>query len=86
MTTATRNKVPTQTDRVLAVLESRARTGHGVNETEFGGGLGAVVDGGKPIRRVAARIHELRESGYAIDTVKQSNGTATYILTSGPIA
>lgn len=66
---------PSQRDRILAVLRHRP---NGVNETAFA--APAVIDGGLPIQRVAARIFELRSEGYDIRSHRESNGTATYRL------
>ena len=64
----------TQKERVLA----RLRAGHDVSPTDFQ--LPNVVDGGKPILRVAARILELRQDGYQIDVVATRNECAVYRL------
>lgn len=77
-----RGKAPTQTDRVLAALEQACLEGCGINETAFA--LPSVIDGGKPIRRVAARVHDLRKLGYRIRTVREANLTATYYLVGAP--
>lgn len=63
-----------QNDRIAKRLLA-----HGaINTTDF---LAPnVCDGGKPIIRLAARILELREDGWAIDRLVESNGTATYLL------
>lgn len=66
---------PTQKQRVLAVL--RLRPG-GVNETAFA--APAVIDGGRPVQRVAARIWELRQEGHEIVSRREADGTATYAL------
>jgi hypothetical protein len=70
-----------QTDRVLALL--RARGDRGVNLTDFS--LPGVVDGGKPITRLAARIIELRDRGFFISRTMDANGTARYTLDSEPV-
>lgn len=60
--------------RILARLQA----GHDVSPIDFQ--LPAVVDGGKPILRVAARILELRNDGYQIDVVATRNECAVYRL------
>lgn len=63
----------TQRDRLLRAL------GRGpVAATAFS--LPDVIDGGLPIFRVAARVGELRDAGYAITTSRASNGVAVYQL------
>lgn len=69
----------TQRARVLAALRA---TPAGVNETAFA--APAVLDGGKPILRVAARVFELRSAGHEIRTELERNGTATYRLRIPP--
>jgi Helix-turn-helix domain len=62
----------TQRDRVLRALE------HGpVSTTDF---VHAPTDGGKPILRLAARIHDLQCAGYRIRSERRLNGTCTYFL------
>jgi hypothetical protein len=68
------HKRPTQVDRVERALRELGQ----FNETAFA--APNVLDGGLPIQRVAARIFELRQRGLLIDTRRESNGTATYIL------
>lgn len=63
--------------RVLA----RLRLGP-VKPTDFL--LPGVVDGARPIMRVAARIKDLRDEGYGIQTGKGPGGVALYTLTSSP--
>lgn len=67
------HKRPTQVQRIERVLAERGY----FNETEFA--APNVLDGGKPIQRVAARIFELRKAGEDIATRRESNGTATYV-------
>jgi hypothetical protein len=69
----------TQKQRVLDQLRAHPE---GVNETAFAAPW--VIDGGKPIQRVAARVFELRQEGFQIRTRRLANGTATYILESEP--
>ena len=65
----------TQKQRVLRALERQQ--GLGVKTTDFD--AGQVIDGGKPIRRLAARIGELRDEGYTIRSTTR-NGICTYTL------
>lgn len=63
----------TQRDRLLRALE------HGpVPATAFA--APDVIDGGKPVFRVAARIGELRDAGYEILTTRAPSGVAVYHL------
>lgn len=64
----------TQTQRVLRAL--RALGDHGVTSVDF---LPPTVDGGPPILRVAARIHELREDGFVIQT-RRGSTVDKYVL------
>ena len=66
----------TDKERVLR----RLRAGHDVSPLDFDATTDAVVDGGKPIKRVAARINELRDEGHQIDTVGRRNRCALYRL------
>lgn len=66
----------TDKERVLR----RLRAGHDVSPLDFDATSDAVVDGGKPIKRVAARINELRDDGHRIDTVGRRNRCALYRL------
>lgn len=68
-----------QRDRVLA----RLMGGHDVSPVDFQ--LPDVVDGGKPILRVAARILELREDGFQIDVIATRNQCAVYRLTASDV-
>lgn len=45
-----------------------------------------VIDGGKPITRVAARMLELRAAGYELERERAKNGTAIYRLIKAPLA
>lgn len=57
---------------------------HGeVRECEFDGSGGPVIDSGRPIRRVAPRIKELRDEGWEIRTV-MDQGMARYVLVDAP--
>jgi hypothetical protein len=50
----------------------------GITQVDF---LGPnVIDGGKPILRLAPRINELRELGWIIKTFIEADGTARYVL------
>lgn len=63
----------TQSARVLAAL----RRGP-VNTTDFA--QLPVIDGWKPVLRIAARIFDLQQQGHRITTSRRSNGTVDYIL------
>lgn len=69
-------KPPTQRDRVLARL--RAAGSRGVTPDDFL--LPHVIDDGKPILRLAARVHELVEAGEPIQTRREPNGVTRYVL------
>lgn len=71
----------TQTDRVLAALSAAGATG--ITQVDFT--LPNVVDGGKPILRVGARIHELREAGFNIQNHGTRNQCAVYVLNARPV-
>lgn len=43
-----------------------------------------TVDGGPPILRVAARVHELRQDGHQITETRAHDGTAVYHLAGPP--
>ncbi len=66
---------PSQKMRVLAAL--RAAGTRGLTQVDF---LPPVIDGGPPAGRLASRIDELRTAGHCIQTVRQKNGTAQYVL------
>lgn len=68
----------TQRERVLRALRNAGSAG--VPSTAFD----RPADGGKPIRRVAARIRDLRAEGHPIGTRRAENGTAIYYL-AGPV-
>jgi hypothetical protein len=72
----------TQTDRVLAALTRAGATG--ITQVDFTPPV--VVDGGKPILRVGARIHELREAGFNIQNHGTRNQCAVYVLADRPVA
>ena len=65
----------TQRDRVLAALALGP-----VSPISFI--RHPTVDGGPPILRVAARIHELRADGHEITETRAPDGTAVYTLAS----
>jgi hypothetical protein len=69
------------TERVLRALRAHPE---GVNETAWAPPW--VIDGGKSMQRIAARIWELRQEGYVITTRRMANDSATYILVSEPAA
>jgi hypothetical protein len=71
--------VKPQTERVLRQLRAHPE---GVNETAWAPPW--VIDHGKPIQRVAARIWELRQAGFEIRTRRLANQTATYVLEAEP--
>jgi hypothetical protein len=66
----------TQQDRVLAAL-TRAGA-RGVTQVDFL--LPNVIDGGAPITRVAARVNELRNDGFQIQTDGERDSCAVYKL------
>lgn len=67
----------TQTRRVLAAL--RMRGARGITAADFA--AGRVIDGNKPIMRVAARILELRQDGHEIIVEgERDGGCAVYRL------
>lgn len=61
---------------------NRLEAGYDVCPVDF---QAPTIDGGKPILRVAARIHGLRAEGYAIETVGQRNQCSVYRLTSATL-
>jgi Helix-turn-helix domain len=63
----------TQTARILRALRSGP-----VSCTDF---QAPTCDGGFPVLRVAARIADLKDAGYGIDSRLARNGTAIYTLT-----
>jgi hypothetical protein len=65
----------TQTQRVLRLLEQRGE--RGITAADL---LPPVVDGLKPVGRLAARIDELRSRGLHIVTDRKGGGYARYIL------
>jgi hypothetical protein len=64
-------------ERVLKL--ARRRGSSGVHQSDFDV-LGQTADGGKPIRRLAARIDELRNHGHFFETRKRRDRTTDYIL------
>lgn len=64
---------PSQKERILRALRAGP-----VRATAFS--LPNVIDDGPPIFRVAARIQELRDAGYTIETELFSIGAARYTL------
>jgi hypothetical protein len=72
---------PTQIERLLAVLRARAAAGRSVNTIDF---LAPAVDGGAPILRLPARVNDLRNTGFLIETRRALNGTADYRLIDEP--
>jgi hypothetical protein len=67
---------PTQNARVLAALWKAGPAG--VTTADFL--APAVIDGGKPIVRLPARVNDLREAGHVIVTHREPNHTARYVL------
>lgn len=65
----------TQRDRVLRLLKQRA--GEGITQADFDG---PTADGGPPVRRLAARVEELRKAGHVITSSKDSSKFARYSL------
>lgn len=65
----------TQKDRILQALRLAGQTG--IRPEDFL--LPDVIDGGKPILRVAARVQDLRKEGHRINT-DTSGVTAIYTL------
>jgi hypothetical protein len=63
-----------QRDRVLAALYRRGR--HGLTQIDFD--LPDVIDGGAPIKRVAARVEELRDQGFRITSGERRNKCTVY--------
>lgn len=76
-----------QTTRVLDAL--RYRGGRGITAADFA--LPDVIDGGQPIMRLAARVHELRSQGYRINDGGRKGPLEIYVLaadtpSNGPAA
>lgn len=67
---------PTQGDRILRAL--RQVGARGITATDFA--LPHVIDGGRPITGLAARIDELRSGGHAIDRIGTRHRCAIYCL------
>lgn len=65
----------TDAARILRYLKA----GHDVCALEWDGSR-PVADSGKPVKRVAARIQDLRDQGWTIDTVGKRNRMAVYRL------
>lgn len=65
----------TQVERVVAALRKHPR---GITQVDFD--LPHVCDGGKPIKRVAARIHDFCEKGGEVARTIEPNGLARYRL------
>jgi hypothetical protein len=66
--------VPTQTDRVVKA----ARSFRGVCQADFF--AGNVVDGGKPIARLAARIFDAEQQGHIFEIVGWRKSFKVYRL------
>jgi hypothetical protein len=61
---------------VLTLAQRRGRAG--VHSSDFE--PGQTADGGPPIRRLAARVDELRNLGHRFNTRKRSDRTVEYVL------
>jgi hypothetical protein len=70
----------TQKDRILSAL--RFEGTRGITAVDFSSPH--VYDGDKPIMRVAARVHELREEGHDIVTQGERQGCDVYVLRAAP--
>lgn len=64
-----------QRDRVLRALQ---RYPGGLTQVDFL--LPNVIDGGRPITRLAARVKDLRDDGHRIDVDGERYGCAVYKL------
>jgi hypothetical protein len=76
--TAGSTRPSTQNARLLAALRDRGP--EGITQLDFDGYSAAVFDGGKPIRRLASRINDLRNDGYEITSRALPNRIAVYVL------
>jgi hypothetical protein len=63
--------------RVLALARKRGR--HGVHASDLDV-AGETVDGGPPIRRLAARIDELRNHGHWFNAHRRRDRSVDYVL------
>lgn len=66
----------TQCQRVARALTNAGAAG--VTQLDFD----APTDGGRPIRRLASRVADLRSDGYRIDTRRDRTGLARYVLSN----
>lgn len=64
-------------ERVLELARKRGR--RGVHSSDFDV-AGQTADGGKPIRRLAAKIDELRNQGHWFNARKRRDRTVDYVL------
>lgn len=71
-----------QNDRVLAALRRAGR--FGITQVDFS--LPDVIDGGKPINRVAARINDLGNAGHVIGKRGTRNRCAVYVLKASGVS
>lgn len=71
---STCRKILTDTDRILRPLRRGQRIGPAMFMAP------RVLDGGKPITRLAARIKDLRNDGRHISSSRARNGTALYVM------
>jgi hypothetical protein len=65
-----------QTNRVLKALENAGP--NGISASDFDGSR-AVIDGGSQIKRLAARIAELRGDGHEIASVSTKSRGAKFV-------
>jgi hypothetical protein len=64
-------------ERVLELARRRGRRGVHCSDFDV---PGQTADGGKPIRRLAARVDELRNLGHVFETRKRADRTVDYVL------
>lgn len=72
------SRVPSQRDRVLVALRQHRQ---GISQADF---LSPTIDGLPPIGRLAARVEDLRDRGYRIDTRRRPGQYAVYKLAGEP--
>jgi hypothetical protein len=70
----------TQRERVERLLKERGPLG--ITQADFDG---PTVDGGLPIRRLAARVEELRRAGWTIKSLKDPSKFSRYVLVSAVV-
>ncbi len=64
-------------ERVLDLARRRGRAGFHSSDFDV---PGQTADGGPPIRRLAARVDELRNQGHWFNTRKRRDRTVEYVL------